>query len=57
MKIKFALFCRKDFVEDVREILNCPEWFLSVDLQTISYSADDKCVTFRIRFMGENKNH
>ncbi|XP_066945953.1 uncharacterized protein Rsod [Macrobrachium rosenbergii] len=40
------------FMSEVREVLGAPTWFLAADLQTVSFSSDQKCVTFVIHFMG-----
>ncbi|XP_068215953.1 uncharacterized protein [Palaemon carinicauda] len=40
------------FMSELREVLGAPEWYLAADLQTVSYSSDQKCVTFVIHFMG-----
>ncbi|KAK7067894.1 hypothetical protein SK128_014783, partial [Halocaridina rubra] len=40
------------FMDEVRKVLGAPEWYLAADLQTVSYSSDQKCVTFVVHFMG-----
>ncbi len=38
---------------DMREVLGEPKWFLAADLQTVTLSSDQQCVTFVVHFMGE----
>lgn len=45
-------FSPNEFMDDMRELLGVPEWYLAMDLQTVKTSADQKCVTFVINFMG-----
>lgn len=40
------------FMNTIREVLNCPEWFLQMDLSTVTESKDSECVSFLIHFMG-----
>ncbi|XP_037782115.1 uncharacterized protein LOC119578625 [Penaeus monodon] len=39
-------------MDDIREVLGAPEWYLAADLQTVSESVDQKCATFVVNFMG-----
>ncbi|CAL4200410.1 unnamed protein product, partial [Meganyctiphanes norvegica] len=45
-------FSPKIFMDDMREVLGVPEWYLSMELQTVTTSVDQKCVSFVIHFMG-----
>lgn len=40
------------FMAEVRKVLGAPEWYLAADLETVSYSSDQQCVTFVVHFMG-----
>ena len=42
------------FMIDMRNMLNAPEWFLAIDYNTIEFSADKQCLTFKIYFMGKS---
>lgn len=42
-------------MNEMREVLGAPEWYLAADLQTTSFSADQQCVTFVIHFMGKSR--
>ncbi|XP_063857020.1 uncharacterized protein LOC135116131 [Scylla paramamosain] len=37
---------------DMREVLGASKWFLAADLQTVTLSSDQQCVTFVVHFMG-----
>nr|XP_027210831.1 uncharacterized protein LOC113804198 [Penaeus vannamei] len=39
-------------MDEIREVLGAPEWYLAADLQTVSESEDQKCATFVVNFMG-----
>lgn len=49
---KTPKFTTTTFMDEMREVLGAPEWFLAADLQTVSFSSDQQCVTFVIHFMG-----
>lgn len=40
-------------MDDIREVLGAPKWYLAADLQTVSESEDQKCATFVVNFMGK----
>ena len=40
-------------MDDIREVLGAPRWYLAADLQTVSVSEDQKCLTFVVHFMGK----
>lgn len=44
-------------MDDMREVLGAPEWYLAADLQTVSFSGDQQCVTFVIHFMGRSHSY
>ncbi|KAK4302695.1 hypothetical protein Pmani_025234 [Petrolisthes manimaculis] len=49
---KTPKFTVTTFMNDMRDVLGAPEWYLAADLSTTSFSADQQCVTFVIHFMG-----
>ncbi|KAF2367020.1 Superoxide dismutase copper/zinc binding domain [Trinorchestia longiramus] len=40
------------FMNTIREVLGSPEWFLQMDLSTVTESEDAECVSFLVHFMG-----
>ncbi|XP_063847913.1 uncharacterized protein LOC135093003 [Scylla paramamosain] len=49
---KAPKFSVPTFMMDMREVLGAPKWFLAADLQTVTFSSDQQCVTFVVHFMG-----
>ncbi|KAG0723409.1 hypothetical protein GWK47_005529 [Chionoecetes opilio] len=49
---KAPKFSVPNFMSDMREVLGAPKWFLAADLQTVTLSTDQQCVTFVVHFMG-----
>ncbi|XP_050697419.1 uncharacterized protein LOC126985909 [Eriocheir sinensis] len=49
---KAPKFSVPNFMADVREVLGAPRWYLAADLQTVTLSSDQQCVTFVVHFMG-----
>ncbi|XP_071538692.1 LOW QUALITY PROTEIN: uncharacterized protein [Panulirus ornatus] len=53
---KVPKFSAPTFMDDVREVLGAPEWYLAADLQTVTLSSDLECVTFVVHFKGPQAN-
>ncbi|KAA0202127.1 Superoxide dismutase (Cu-Zn)-like protein [Hyalella azteca] len=49
---KTPRFSPISFMNTMREVLACPEWYLQMDLSTVTQSEDGECVSFLVHFMG-----
>ncbi|CAH1998752.1 unnamed protein product [Acanthoscelides obtectus] len=49
--MKFV-FCSAQFIEDIREVMGIPEWFLTVDSRQTKSLHNDACVQILLHFKG-----
>lgn len=47
-------FYRSQFLEDVREVMGIPDWFLTIDSRKTTMLHNGACVQLLIHFKGNN---